>query len=126
MSAVVAAAVVGGLTAVGYVNAFTAVGLALTTTALGTVLPILREKGMLGGALARYFLASGAIGELFPILAIAIFLSVNSRFSALISLAAIALVAAGVGRLPTVRARRPVGAHRPTRGRTRPARPPCG
>ena len=93
-SAVVAAAVVGGLTAVGYVNAFTAVGLALTTTALGTVLPILREKGMLGGALARYFLASGAIGELFPILAIAIFLSVNSRFSALISLAAIALVAA--------------------------------
>ena len=58
-SAVVAAAVVGGLTAVGYVDAFTAVGLALTTTALGTVLPILREKGMLGGALGRYFLASG-------------------------------------------------------------------
>ena len=93
-SAVAAAAVVGVLTAAGYVDAFTAVGLALTTTALGTVLPILREKGMLGGALGRYFLASGAIGELFPILAIAIFLSVNSRFSALLSLAAIALVAA--------------------------------
>ena len=93
-SVVIAAAVVGGLTATGYVTAFTAVGLALTTTALGTVLPIMREKGMLGGALARYFLATGAIGELFPILAIAIFLSVNSRFSALISLAAIALVAA--------------------------------
>jgi Kef-type K+ transport system membrane component KefB len=92
-SVVVAAAVVGGLTATGCVTAFTAVGLALTTTALGTVLPIMREKGMLGGALARYFLATGAIGELFPILAIAIFLSVNSRFSALISLAAIALVA---------------------------------
>ncbi len=88
-----AAGVVGGLTAVGYVHAFTAVALALTTTALGTVLPILREKGMLGGPLARYFLASGAIGELFPIIAIAIFLSVNSRFSALISLIAIALVA---------------------------------
>ncbi len=99
-SAAVAAAVVGGLTAIGYVNAFTAVGLALTTTALGTVLPILREKGMLGGALARYFLASGAIGELFPILAIAIFLSVNSRFSALISLAAIALVAAVLAAFP--------------------------
>jgi Kef-type K+ transport system membrane component KefB len=99
-SAVVAAAVVTGLTAAGYVTAFTAVGLALTTTALGTVLPILREKGMLGGALARYFLASGAIGELFPILAIAIFLGVNSRFSALISLAAIALVAAGLAAFP--------------------------
>ena len=55
---------------------------------------------MLGGALARYFLASGAIGELFPILAIAIFLSVNSRFSALISLAAIALVAAVLAAFP--------------------------
>ncbi len=99
-SAVIAAAVVGGLTVVGYVDAFTAVGLALTTTALGAVLPILREKGMLGGALGRYFLASGAIGELFPILAIAIFLSVNSRFSALISLAVIALVAAGLASFP--------------------------
>ena len=92
-SLVVAAAVSGALTALGYVDAFTAVALALTTTALGTVLPILREKGMLGGALARYFLATGAVGELFPIIAIAIFLSVNSRFSALVSLAAIALVA---------------------------------
>ena len=99
-SVVIAAGVVGGLTATGYVTAFTAVGLALTTTALGTVLPIMREKGMLGGALARYFLATGAIGELFPILAIAIFLSVNSRFSALISLAAIALVAAVLAIFP--------------------------
>ena len=55
---VLAVAVVGGLTVIGYVEAFTAVALALTTTALGTVLPILREKGMLGGALAKYFLAS--------------------------------------------------------------------
>jgi len=93
MAAVAAVVVVGGLTAVGYVNAFVAVALALTTTALGTVLPIMREKGMLGGELARYFLASGAIGELFPIITIAIFLSVNSRFSALVSLVAISLVA---------------------------------
>jgi Kef-type K+ transport system membrane component KefB len=92
-SLVVAVGVSGALTALDYVDAFTAVALALTTTALGTVLPILREKGMLGGALGRHFLASGAVGELFPIIAIAIFLSVNSRFSALISLAAIALVA---------------------------------
>jgi Kef-type K+ transport system membrane component KefB len=106
-SLVVAAAVSGALTSVGYVNAFTAVALALTTTALGTVLPILREKGMLGGTLARYFLASGAVGELFPVIAIAVFLSVNSRFSALISLAAIALVAVVLAAFPRfVRGRR--------------------
>lgn len=98
-SAVIAVAVVTVLTAVGYVDAFTAVGIALTTTALGTVLPILREKGMLGGALARYFLATGAVGEFLPIVAIAVLLSVNSRFSALISLAVIALVAAGLAAL---------------------------
>jgi Kef-type K+ transport system membrane component KefB len=39
------------------------------------------------------FMAAGAIGELFPILAIAIFLGVNSRLSALIAIAAIALIA---------------------------------
>jgi Kef-type K+ transport system membrane component KefB len=99
-AAVAAGAVVGGLTAVGYVNAYVAVALALTTTALGTVLPILREKGMVEGPLPRYFLAAGAIGELFPILAIAIFLSVNSRFSALVSLVAISLVAAVLAVFP--------------------------
>ena len=77
----------------GFVDAFVPVALALTTTALGTVLPILRERGMLAGAFGKYFMASGAVGELFPILAIAIFLGVKSSFAALISLAAIAVVA---------------------------------
>ena len=77
----------------GYVHAFVPVALALTTTALGTVLPILRENHMSGGTFGRMFMAVGAIGELFPILAIAIFLGVNSRLSALISIAAIGLVA---------------------------------
>ena len=47
---VLAIGVVGVLAALGYVDAFVPVALALTTTALGTVLPILREQGMLGGA----------------------------------------------------------------------------
>ena len=57
---------------------------------------------MSGGTFGRMFMAAGAIGELFPILAIAIFLGVNSRLSALISIAAIGLVAltlAGAQRL---------------------------
>ena len=93
ISAVAACATVGVLAAMGYVHAFVPVALALTTTALGTVLPILRENHMSGGAFGRMFMAVGAIGELFPILAIAIFLGVNSRLSALISIAAIGLVA---------------------------------
>lgn len=93
VSAVGACVTVGVLAAVGYVHAFVPVALALTTTALGTVLPILREHHMSGGTFGRMFMAAGAIGELFPILAIAIFLGVNSRLSALISIAAIGLVA---------------------------------
>ena len=93
ISAVAACVTVGVLAAVGYVHAFVPVALALTTTALGTVLPILREHHMSGGTFGRMFMAVGAIGELFPILAIAIFLGVNSRLSALISIAAIGLVA---------------------------------
>lgn len=99
-AAVAAAAVVGALAAIGYVNAFVPVALALTTSALGTVLPILREQGMLGGAFGRYFLASGAVGELLPILAIAIFLGVNSSLAALVSIAAIALVGALLATAP--------------------------
>lgn len=101
-SAVLATVVVGILAALGYVRAFVPVALALTTTALGTVLPSLREQGMLGGALGRYFMASGAIGELLPILAIAVFLGVNSRIAALVSIAAIALVAVALALTPRV------------------------
>ncbi|MET1060755.1 MAG: cation:proton antiporter [Nocardioides sp.] len=93
VSAVLATATVGVLAALGFVNAFVPVALALTTTALGTVLPILREHDLVRGAVGRYFVASGAIGELFPILAIAIFLGVDSRLTALVSIVAISLIA---------------------------------
>ena len=95
-SVVVAGALVGALAWIGYVHAFVPVALALTTTALGTVLPILREHGLLDRPFGRYFLATGAIGELFPILAIAIFLGVNSRLAALLSILVIALIAVGL------------------------------
>jgi Kef-type K+ transport system membrane component KefB len=96
VSAALATATVGALAAAGLVHAFVPVALALTTTALGTVLPILREHGMVGGPIGKYFVAAGAIGELFPILAIAIFLGVDSRLTALISILAICLIAAGL------------------------------
>jgi Kef-type K+ transport system membrane component KefB len=96
ISLIVGAALVGALAWIDFVHAFVPVALALTTTALGTVLPILREHGLLDRPFGRYFLATGAIGELFPILAIAIFLGVNSRLSALLSILVIALIAVGL------------------------------
>ena len=63
-----------GSTAAGYIRDYVPVGLALTTTALGTLLPILRDNEMLGGQFGRYVFAAGAVGELFPILIIAVFL----------------------------------------------------
>jgi Kef-type K+ transport system membrane component KefB len=57
---------------------------------------------MLDGAMARYFLASGAVGELLPILAIAVFLGVNSRLAALVSIAAIAVIALTLALAPRI------------------------
>ncbi len=93
ITTVLAVGVVALLETAGLVRAFVPIALGLTTTALGTLLPILRENGMLRGRLGRYLLAAGAVGELFPVLAIAIFLGVSNRFVALISLGTVALLA---------------------------------
>jgi Kef-type K+ transport system membrane component KefB len=88
-----AAATVGALEAAGLVRAFVPVALGLTTTALGTLLPILRDNDMLGGRFGRYLLAAGAVGELFPIFAVALFLGASNKFVALASLGAVGLLA---------------------------------
>ena len=69
------------------------VGLALTTTALGTLLPILRDNDMLAGQFGRYIFAAGAVGELFPILIIAVFLTKRGHFIALASVALVGVLA---------------------------------
>ena len=89
----IAAAIVGVLAATGFVRAYVPVALGLTTTALGTLLPILRDNDMLGGRFGRYLMAAGAVGELFPILAIAVFLGTRNQFVALASLAAVGVLA---------------------------------
>jgi Kef-type K+ transport system membrane component KefB len=83
----------GALAAAGLVRAFVVVALGLTTTAFGTLLPILRDNDLLGGRFGRYLLAAGAVGELFPIFAIALFLGANNKFVALGSLAAVGVLA---------------------------------
>jgi Kef-type K+ transport system membrane component KefB len=70
--------VVGGLLAAllgGGVRAALAVGLALASTALGTILPILRDAGVLRTRLGAMVMAVGAVGEFAPIVMIALLLS---------------------------------------------------
>jgi Kef-type K+ transport system membrane component KefB len=93
VSATLAVAAVAVLASFGFVRDFVPIGLALTTTALGTLLPILQDNDMMSGDFGRYVLAAGAVGELFPILAIAVFLTRRSEYVAIGSLIAV-LVAA--------------------------------
>ena len=93
VSAALAVAAVAVLASFGFVRDFVPIGLALTTTALGTLLPILQDNDMLSGDFGTYVLAAGAVGELFPIVAISVFLTRRSEYVAVGSLLAV-LVAA--------------------------------
>ncbi|MBD3688811.1 cation:proton antiporter [Nanchangia anserum] len=52
--------------------------IAMTATALGTLLPILRDRGILGSPQGRFIMTQGAVGEVGPILLIALVLSARS------------------------------------------------
>lgn len=74
------------------------VGLALTTTALGTILPILRDSGDLPTPFGSMTMATGAVGEFGPIIAIALLLSGNRPLKSAVILGAFALItAAAIG-----------------------------
>ena len=81
-------------------RAFVPVALGLTTTALGTLLPILHDNDMLGGRFGRYLMAAGAVGELFPIFAIALFLGASNKFVALVSLLSVGVLALALSVVP--------------------------
>jgi Kef-type K+ transport system membrane component KefB len=108
ISAVIAVGVAAGLTAAGYIHDYVPVGLALTTTALGTLLPILRDNHMLGGRFGQYVESAGTVGELFPILIIAVFLTQRGHFVALASVAAVGVLAMGLAAAPWLARSRPV------------------
>jgi Kef-type K+ transport system membrane component KefB len=85
------------LKATGLVLDTVVVGLCLTTTALGTLLPILRDSGILGTRFGSVMLSVGAIGEFGPVVAVAILLTQrDSRITLLLLLVfvAVAVVAA--------------------------------
>ena len=84
------------LWAIGAIDAPVLVGLALTTTALGTLMPILRDAGVLGGRFGTYLVAAGAAGEFLPIVAISVILAFEAGEPARTSLLLVfGVVAAG-------------------------------
>ncbi|MEU2787661.1 cation:proton antiporter [Streptomyces sp. NPDC007100] len=71
------------------------VGTALTSTALGTVLPVLRDSGDLGTRFGSVMMATGAVGEFGPIIAMALLLSGRDPGESTVLLFAFALLTAG-------------------------------
>jgi Kef-type K+ transport system membrane component KefB len=97
---------VAGLAAAGFVRDYVPIGLALTTTALGTLLPILRDNDMMAGVSGsmcwRPGRSAGAVGELFPIIAISVFLTRRNQFVATASLVVVGTAALLLTALPRV------------------------
>lgn len=77
-----------------------ALGIALTSTALGTLLPILKERELIETPLGRAVLTHGAVGEVGPIVAMALLLGTRTPWAASAVLAAFAAAALLVGALP--------------------------
>lgn len=97
-----ALAVVASLTfdALGLFDDGLAVAIALVSTALGTLLPIMRDSGLLSTKFGTYFMGAGAWGELGPIIAISVLLGSQSSFLALITLGVFGLIAVALAVIP--------------------------
>src|SRR5580698_6043791 len=96
-SLVIALAVGVALHATGLVLDSVVVALCLTTTALGTLLPILRDAGVLRTPVGPSILSVGAVGEFGPIVAVAVLLTNRDprlTFLLLTVFVAVAVVAA--------------------------------
>ncbi|GAB4583972.1 cation:proton antiporter [Nocardia sp. IFM 10818] len=77
-----------------------AVAIALTSTALGTLLPIVKQDGVLDKPLGRAVLAHGAVGELAPIVAMSVLLTSRSPGAAIVVLALFAVAAGFIALVP--------------------------
>ena len=107
VSLALAFAITWALWEAGYVKDLAGIAIALTSTALGTLLPVIRDRGLLHSQFGTFFMGAGALGEFGPILAIALLLSSHSLVFTLITLVVFGLVALVIwrspGRLMTVR-----------------------
>lgn len=78
--------------------------IAVTSTALGTLMPILRQQGLTGTTLGESVMVHGAVGEVAPIIAMALLLSARATWLSAAVLLAFFAVAVTVAFVPrTVR-----------------------
>ncbi|MFD3509679.1 cation:proton antiporter [Nocardia sp. NPDC058666] len=77
-----------------------AVAIALTSTALGTLLPILKQSGIVDTPLGRAVMTHGAVGELGPIVAMSVLLTSRNIGSAVVIVLMFVVAAAVVGFVP--------------------------
>ncbi|PIE21049.1 MAG: transporter [Arachnia propionica] len=69
-----------------------ALALAITSTALGTLLPILKNKGLLQTKLGTAVMAHGAVGELGPVLVMALLLTTHEPLTAGLAMGLVIIV----------------------------------
>lgn len=74
--------------------------IALSSTALGTLMPILKQNGLTGTPVGNSVTIHGAIGELAPVIAMAVLLSARTTWASAVVLAVFFVVAAVVAVLP--------------------------
>lgn len=84
----------------GAVSAEIAVAIALTSTALGTLLPILKDSGLQSTSLGRTVINHGAVGELGPVIAMAVLLGSRGDIESIVILALFVVAAVAVGFVP--------------------------
>jgi Kef-type K+ transport system membrane component KefB len=91
----------GTLALVGFAFSGLLIGLVLTTTAIGTLMPILRDRGLLPTRFGALIVAAGAVGEFGPIVAITLLLSGKNPAHEGVLLVAFVAIALGVGYIAT-------------------------
>lgn len=91
----------------GFVVSSLLVGLALTTTAIGTLLPMLRDRQVLGTPFGNLLSAAGAVGEFGPVVAVTLLLGAGEPASEALLLVVFVALAVLVG---VVAVRRPPSA----------------
>ncbi len=78
-----------------------AMAIALTTTALGTLMPILKERELVGTPVGEAVLSYGTWGELAPVLMMALLLGTRAKWMTLLILAAFVAVCIVAALLPS-------------------------
>lgn len=97
LSLALAYSIAGGLEAADLVISGLLTGSAMATTALGTILPVMRDEGLIERPIGKHVFAVGAIGEFGPIMILTLVLSTTGspggQFGLLVGFVAVAVLA---------------------------------